>query len=508
MGQNCQWTMCCASGRRLRQWCMWAILMWMATGTSLWAQSGAVKQASASKVSARLATCPNCNQDQSAGGHRSAAPVPVPAEHFSNTPIALDETSSRSQEVMEDACNCGCVSGCSDCRQTGCRNGCCTDGGCDCGGRAACRGDDECCSVGPRICGDGWPPGPLARLLCRLSVRAEVPLFWRKGHDTPPLVSTGPSAAAADTNILQQGDFGQDANAGFRITLSTWLDPCQNHGIQFRFWNAGTRNDNHLFDSDSTPILARPFRNTSVSGSPANDTQVIAATGDSTGSIAVRGWSELYGLDVNLKRLLYADRFTRLDWTYGYQYFTLGERLRIDSQTTLIRDIPPLQTGTTIGVMDHFQTQNRLHGTTSGFMCTRRIACFQLESMFRLGMGNLNRELSVRGSTTTTSGNTTNTEQQGLLARETNRRTIIDNTFVISPEVGVNLAWALSPMVDFTVGYNYLMVPKVYQASGLIDRDLTVNLSDPLTGSLDPSLRLSPTRYWVRSLGLGLQLRY
>lgn len=374
-------------------------------------------------------------------------------------------------------------------------------------------GDDMC---GDNMCGGGMcGPGPLQRLLWRLQVRAEVPIFWRKGHNTPPLVTTAPTGTDAatagqlgqsTTQILQGGVFGQEAQAGFRITLGTYFDPCQNYGVLFRYWNAGDLTESRTFDSDDFPILARPFLNTSTTTAAA-DTQLIAFPGDSTGSVTVSGRSEVYGLDVSLKRLLYSDRFTRLDWLSGYQHTSIREQLLISSQTTVTGNVPPLQ-GSSVSVLDQFNTRNTFDGSMLGLMSTRHIACFKLESMVRLGLGNLRREVQVSGRTTTTSSGATSTDPEGLLARGTNSRSLVNDTFVIAPEVGINLAYAITPLIDFTVGYNYAMVPKVYQASRLIDPTLQVNLSDPLTGDLDPALQLVENNYWVRTLGLGLQIRY
>lgn len=381
--------------------------------------------------------------------------------------------------------------------------------GCD---EAGCDDGTYCdpCSGPSYFCG----PGPIQSLLRRLSIRAEVPLFWRRGHSTPALVTTSPVGTASDvagqlgrntTDVLRGGVFGQDAQAGFRITLGTYLDQCKDYGVLFRYWNAGNRSDASSFNSDDISILARPFLNTS--GTAAQDTQLIAFPGDSVGNISVVGRSELYGLDVSLRRMWYADRFTRIDWLYGYQHTLIGERLTIDSETNVIGNVPPIQ-GSMIAVSDRFRTENSFHGSTVGFLWNRRVACFQFENMFRLGLGNLRREVEISGQTTTTSGGTSNTVSEGLLARGTNSRTLIDDAFVIAPEVGINLAWALNPFLDFTIGYNYQMVPKVFQAGDLIDPQLRVNLSDPLTGALDPGFTTPETRYWVRSLGLGLQLRY
>jgi hypothetical protein len=373
---------------------------------------------------------------------------------------------------------------------------------------------DSCCPPG---CGERRIAfSPLQAIWCRTSIRAETPLFWRRGHSTPPLITTSPSGTPAGTagqlgrnttDILQEGVFGQDARAGLRLTFSTYLDNCRTQALVVRYWNAGTRNDRSIFDSNDFPILARPFLNTSNPASPAQDTQLVAFPGQTFGQAEVYGRSELYGFDIGLKRLIYSDRFSRVNWTYGYQQVSLGERLQISSETTVIGDVPPLQ-GATIAISDHFRTHNRFNGSNLGLQTTRRFGCFHLETMIQLGLGNLRREVQVSGSTTTTSGGTSSSTNEGLLARQTNSRRIVDDTFVIAPEVGVNLAYALTREIDFTIGYNYLMVPKVYQAGSLIDPDLRVNLSDPLVGQLDPQLNLSQGRYWVRTLGLGLQMRY
>lgn len=385
----------------------------------------------------------------------------------------------------------------------GCDSGCC----------------DPCDSFGDYY-GPSCGPGPIQSLLSRLSVRAEAPLFWRRPQSTPPLVTTATAGTGSDlagelgqntTQILRTGIYNDQARAGGRITVSTWLDPNEYHGLSFRYWNAGNFNDSTTFDSANFPILARPFVNTTVAVVPPaafpQDTQLIAFPGDSVGSINVNSSSKLYGFDIIARKMVYADRFTRFDWIYGYQHTSLGERLQIASQTTVTGNAGGLQ-GSSISVTDNFQTQNRLHGFALGFLSTRRVGCFQFESTFRLISGNLERQVRINGSTTTVAGGATNTTAQGLLARNTNTRDIKSNTFALAPEVGVNLAYAIGPNLDFTIGYNYLMIPKVAQASRQINRNLRVNLSDPLTGSQDPSFPFTTSRYWVRSLGLGAQLRY
>jgi hypothetical protein len=362
--------------------------------------------------------------------------------------------------------------------------------------------------------------GPLMSLWCRLAVRAEVPLYWRRSANPPPLVTTSPDGTpssiagqlpASDTTsiLLGNGPLNSEANAGFRLTLSTWLGNNKRFGLMFRYWTAGDQDDTFNFSSSTHSILARPFFNTSVSGSEVQSSQLIAYTGQSNGSIVVATTSQVQGVDLNLRRLLYQDRFTRVDWLWGYKGMSVDEGLSVRTNTSIFGNQNPLLTGSQIDVVDNFQTENEFNGMSYGIMSTRHFARWKMEIMFRLGAGNLRRRVNIAGSTTTTSApGAVNTTNQGLLARATNSQPFEDDTFVVVPEVGFSLAYAIRPGLDFNVGYHYMMLPKVAQASQQINDDLAVNLNDPLVGSLDPQLNFDERRYWLQSLGLGLQWRY
>ncbi len=402
--------------------------------------------------------------------------------------------------------------------------------GCDdCGPAFVPCGAPGCDGLGCDVCRGGYseiaptatapcPPGcgPLLALWYRLSVRTELPLYWRRAHGPPALVTTSPDGTGADVAgelgqpttsvLLGDGPLSDTTQLGFRITVGTWFGPDQCYGGIVRYWNAGDRTEAYAFDSTTNPILARPFLNTTVLNSPTPDAQLIAFPGDSTGNILVTATSQVDGVDLMVRRLLYRDQYTRLDWLTGYQYVAIDEGLQISSHT-LVTNNQQLQ-GATIDVTDQFNTENRFHGGMYGLLNTRRIGRLKVETMFRMGLGNLTRKVRIQGSTTTASGGSSTTEPQGLLARATNSQPFEDDTFVIVPEVGINLAWRLRPGLDFTVAYNYMLIPKIAQASRQLDKDLAVNLSDPLVGSLDPQLDFEEREYWLNSLGLGLQMRY
>jgi hypothetical protein len=348
-----------------------------------------------------------------------------------------------------------------------------------------------------------------------MSVRAEVPLYWRRAMETPALVTTSPAGTDADlagelgratTQTLLGGKLDEGVDAGIRLTFNLPLGNEDRFGLMFRYWNAGNHEEDFNFSSDQTSILARPFLDTSATTAVAN-TQLVAFPGDSIGSIAVNTASEVQGLDLTLKRLIYMDRFTRVDWLWGYQHVSIDERLGISSNTNVTGGLPGLQ-GNTIAVSDRFTTENDFNGMSYGLMSSRQIACWKMETMFRLGLGNLRRKVNIDGHTTTTANGASLTNPQGLLARSTNAQPFTDDTFVVLPEFGINFAGMIRPGLDFTIGYNYMLVPKVAQAGAQINNNLAVNLTDPLVGRLDPSLNFQERKYWINSLGFGLQLRY
>ncbi|MCC6510781.1 MAG: BBP7 family outer membrane beta-barrel protein [Pirellulaceae bacterium] len=387
-------------------------------------------------------------------------------------------------------------------------------GGCGC---ARCTGESYFSDLAPGTCGFAGDAcgGPLSQLLSRLSVRAEVPLFWRRGIGLPPLVTTATAGTAANvagrlgdpnTRILVGNQLAtDDLQAGVRINVGTWFDPSCYRGVIFRYTNAGDQSWESGFDSNTNPILARPITNI-TSGVATADTQLVAFPGESSGNIRVGTASSVDGFDIVMRRLAYRDRFTRVDWLMGYQHNRIAESLNINSSTTVTGNVPPL-TGTSIAVSDQFRTTNNFNGAVLGLMSSRQFAYWKFEAMGRMGLGSLERVFAASGSTTTTSSTgVVTTEDQGLLVRNTNNQTRRDETFVIAPEFGFNAGYCLTQNIDFTIGYNYLFIGKVAQPGRQIDS--TVNLSDPFAGFSRPSFVLNTQNYWLHSLNLGMQWRY
>lgn len=384
--------------------------------------------------------------------------------------------------------------------------------GCDCG---QCNGGMRCSDLAPGCCGGvGFGMGlaccdtPLGRLLNCLSVRAEVPLFWRRAVGIPALVTSAPDGTAPNvagrigdpaTEILfGNNTVGNDLRAGVRISVGTWFEANARTGMQVRYLNAGRQTTDFSIDSNARSIIARPFNNIST-GTSVADTVLIHPNTNTTGFVRARVTSEVDAVDVVFKSLAYRDRFTRIDWLMGYQHNHIAESVRVDSR--VVGAVAPFIG--TVDVTDLIRTTNNFHGGVFGIMSTRQFAYWKFETSGRLGFGNLQRRVDSVGSSAVDGGVT---DDQGLLVRDTNNQPLKDDTFVVAPEFGFSAGYYLTPNLDFTVGYNYLLLPKVAQAGRQIDR--TVNLNDPLTGALRPGLILDAQKYWLHSLNLGVQWRY
>ena len=134
-------------------------------------------------------------------------------------------------------------------------------------------------------------------------VRAEY-LFWStQGMNVPPLVTTGPNASnpgyldTLGTTILYGGNqIDGYGRSGVRLTVGTWLNPCQTVGIEGDFFQLATATSNYNASGSGTDILSRPFFDTRPSLSNQNVEQV-AFPNSVEGSVAVNAYTTFLALE-------------------------------------------------------------------------------------------------------------------------------------------------------------------------------------------------------------------
>ncbi len=119
---------------------------------------------------------------------------------------------------------------------------------------------DGCCDTG--YCGPSLTPGTYWGSF-------ELLMWWRRGQELPPLVTTSTLGTPIDdagvlgfdsTTILYGNEqVDRDARAGGRLTVGAWLDGCGMLGSRITVLCTWQDVDNLRNQQRSYPILARPF---------------------------------------------------------------------------------------------------------------------------------------------------------------------------------------------------------------------------------------------------------
>lgn len=347
------------------------------------------------------------------------------------------------------------------------------------------------------------------------AVRVEYLLWFSRGRNVPPLVTTSlANTPAADagvlglptTSVLYGNDpIGTDIRNGGRITVShlfrdeiTWGD--------VRFWGVEDSSETFFITGNNVPILAVPFFNTVVS---AEDALLLEYPGiASGGSTRVLSKNDLIGGDAWLRRNWWNDCCGKLDILAGYQFTRLDDSITMLSTTT---SLTGASAGTQFEILDHFRTQNEFHGASVGFLAEARRGVLTLEVLGKIALGNMRQQVVIDGSTTSiAAGGNAFTSLGGLFAEPTNIGTYERNRIAFSPELNVNLIYNLSPNWRLIGGYSFIYWSNVVLAGNQIDR--VINASQigggPLVGPARPAFAFTRTDFWVQGLNFGAEYRW
>lgn len=394
-------------------------------------------------------------------------------------------------------------------------------GGCGCDGGAG--GYDDCyggaCYGGQCCPWLGLEPG-------RLWVRGESLLWWTKGVHVPELVTTSDNNTSYDragqlglstTHLL----FGnQDVNGssrpGGRISFGLRPTECTPWGVEATYFQLG--NDVTRYDISSTgyPILARPFYNLSLSTtSGSGDANVLAFRNTTgvvqTGDVHVAADTRLYGVEVLFRRQLYNLCTSQLDLLAGWRYMQLRDSLAISSHTDVVdpQDILDVDAGTTIDVLDQFQTQNLFNGGEIGLVASTQFCRWSLEAMMKVAIGNTRSRVALSGSTVTTdpAGEATTTAS-GLLVLPSNSGILQRDAFTMIPEFGLTVGYDLTCRLRATMGYSIMYWGKVARAGDQINLDINPTQVDTLTGAARPNMPFVTNDFWAQGMNFGLEYHF
>ncbi len=358
----------------------------------------------------------------------------------------------------------------------------------------------------------------------RTWVTADYLQWWTKGNRIPALVTSSPNGTlqtsagilgAAGTQTLFGGDkIANEERSGLRINFGTWLDDCQQTGIEGNYFSVFNEGSTNSFFGQTTggagsgtPILARPFFDVNAN---TENARLASFVGIADGSITVASSSELHSAGVLLRQHMRSGSRGRIDLVGGYRFFRFREGLRIDENFVSTAAGGGIAMGTAIDVYDSFETENDFHGGEFGLAANFDGDRWGLELLGKFAIGNIHRTVNINGQTTVTTpppGATTNTATGGLLALSSNIGQTTENDLAILPEFGANLTFDLNDRIQLRAGYTALALNNVARTGAQIDRSINTNLipGGSGAGAAMPSRpRYSLSRFWAQGVNFGI----
>lgn len=332
--------------------------------------------------------------------------------------------------------------------------------------------------------------------------------WWNKGRHLPPLVTTSPAGTPQarvgvlgfDTTEVLYGDenIGGDLQVAGRLTVGMWLDETATVGVGVRVF--GVEGHNSGFSRLSNGgNLAVPFFDADPLWNDENALQVgLWNNPFREGGVNIWAENEVFGSQVFLRHMLDQGRDYRLDLLLGYRFNRLNDDLAIN-----------LATGPfpAITFSDLFRTRNEYHAGEIGLIGEYQADRWTYSALGSISYGSMNQRVSISGESTVDG---TPVYPGGLFAQPTNSGEYKRNLTAWCPEVGVKMAYAVTPRVSVSVGYTFLYWTRIALAGDQIDR--TVNstqlLGGVLAGPARPQYLATDTDFWVQTIDIGVSLNY
>lgn len=261
-------------------------------------------------------------------------------------------------------------------------------------------------------------------------VRADYLLWWTRGQQLPPIVTTAPPGTPIGTagllgqpgtRILFGGERDDaDTRSGYRLTAGFWLNKEHTFGIEGSFFQLDNETNSFSVNSAHTPIITLPFFDPDGS----QHRRITSFPGFSTGSVDITSSSRFYGGDVHFLCNLCCSCCWRVDALLGYRALRLNEDLNmVDTELSTV-------TGQRIVEVDRFGTRNNFNGADLGITAQYRHCNWTVDLMARVALGVNDREVNINGTSTFSApGVTTITRPGGFFALPTNIGSHHDNEF-------------------------------------------------------------------------------
>jgi hypothetical protein len=359
-------------------------------------------------------------------------------------------------------------------------------------------------------------------LRCSFYARAEYLLWWMRGYNTPPLVTT---SSPADNGILGQPTtqvlFGNDlishgAQSGGRFRFGWCLDCDEALETEGFFLTRG--NTRFTAGPSDTAVIARPFFSVNLNSELS---QLVNSPGIVSGRIVIDSPGTLWGIEPTWRCNLCCgatpcgDRSYRFDVLAGFRYLDLNERLTIEEDLLPLSGAPASLQNTQALVIDNFRTRNQFYGIQIGCDAEYRWKNLSFDMRGKLAIGDDHQSLDISGSQTITSTTTGQVQNftGGLLALDNNIGHFTHDQFSFVPEIDLNVGYFLTDHLRVFAGYTFLFWTNVIRPGDQIDRNLDQNhipnfaTTTSVNGTF-PGVPFHMSSFWAQGINVGLEYRY
>ncbi|MCS7020496.1 MAG: BBP7 family outer membrane beta-barrel protein [Gemmataceae bacterium] len=355
---------------------------------------------------------------------------------------------------------------------------------------------------------------------------AEFLLWWTKSADLPPLLTTSSPQfqgipGLGDTRTLFGGNFGNTLHAGGRFTIGRWFGDDQIRAAEGRLFFLGRTDSTFAVTSAEYPVLARPFFNINTPVGPL--AEIIATPGRGLGAAVIDLQNDVWGADVNYRRLLWRSCCARLDALVGYRYFGMKERLGISESFISTGGSPVLVNGIPVvsgTISDVFRAENHFHGGQIGLAWENRWGRWTFDARATIAFGNVTQQGEIDGGQALLLANGQTVRYAGglLALPNANIGRYTHNQFAVLPEVGVNLGYQLTQHMRLFVGYNFLYLGNALRPERMIDTTIDVARipnfpvagggTTPVPGLARPAPLFRTNDFFVQGINFGLEFRW
>ena len=230
---------------------------------------------------------------------------------------------------------------------------------------------------------------------------------------------------------------------------------------------------------------------------------VLSYPGAQSGTFAAASTSNFQVVEVLMRKAIGRACDYRAEFLAGYRFQRLTDGLDINASTST--SATTNATDQTIGTFDEFHTVNDFNGAVLGVAAEVRRCRWTMEGTLKLAVGDTHSNVDISGSTTTSAG----TFNGGFLALPSNIGNHGIDEFSMVPELGMTLAYDITPHLRATCGYTLIYWSSVVRPGEQIDLNIAPAQFPPNgTASEKPAFVMRTTDFWAQGINLGLDYRF